>query len=77
MGDAMLQILLQPTHALVNICQGVCVGGALMPLAVGSEVDTWGDSDLGALEDAKGQGSESHMTLCPAGRLEIYGGTLE
>jgi hypothetical protein len=48
-----------------------------MPLAIGSEVDTWGDSDLGALEDAKGQGSESHMTLCTAGRLEIYGGTLE
>jgi hypothetical protein len=53
MGDAMLQILLQPTHALVNICQGVCVGGAQMHLAVGSEVDTWGDSDLGALENAK------------------------
>jgi hypothetical protein len=59
MGDAMLQILLQPTHALVNICQGVCVGGAQMPLAVGSEVDAWSDGEPGAFEDAKGQGSES------------------
>jgi hypothetical protein len=48
-----------------------------MPLAVRSEVDTWGDGDLGAFEDVDGQGPESHMTVCPAGRLDIYEGTLE
>jgi hypothetical protein len=48
-----------------------------MPLAVGSEVDTWSDGDFGAFEDVKGQGPESHITLCPAGRLNIYEGTLE
>jgi hypothetical protein len=48
-----------------------------MPLAVRSEVDTWGDGDLGAFEDVEGHGPESHMTVCPAGRLDIYEGTLE
>ena len=54
MGDAMHQILRQSAHAFVNIFQGVGVGEAQIPFAVGSEVDTWSDGNLGVFEDVEG-----------------------
>jgi hypothetical protein len=53
-GRALPQISPQAAQAFVNILQGIRIGEAQIPLAVGSEVNAWGDGHLGVFENIKG-----------------------